>query len=241
VKGPSWITIGECIESGDDTVKALRNRGSHRVVRVHCVEVPLSLPHRTIERWIAALPDPRRSMLAQRLLRGHGLESLTVLALLASLTSVCRLPSLASLQWTPGGKPCFPDGPEFSLTHSRGFAACAVAPRGLRVGIDIEPADRARAASVALVAGDAERKALDAGALSPTELWTAKEAVLKAAGAGLSDICGVAVRNQGARYAGVHYGWRHFRPRNGLLLAVATRGRMPAVRIRWPSLASVFG
>jgi phosphopantetheinyl transferase len=180
-------------------------------------------------------------MLAQRLLRGQGLESLTVLALLASLTSVCRLPSLASLQWTPGGEPCFPDGPEFSLTHSRGFAACAVAPRGLRVGIDIEPADRARAASVALVAGDAERKALDEGALSPTELWTAKEAVLKAAGAGLSDICGVAVRNHGARYAGVHYGWRHFRPRNGLLLAVATRGRMPAVRIRWPSPASVFG
>jgi len=97
------------------------------------------------------------------------MESLTVLALLAGLTSVCRLPSLASLQWTPGGKPCFPGGPEFSLTHSRGFAACAVAPPGLNVGIDIEPADRARAASVALIAGDAERKAIDEGALSPTE------------------------------------------------------------------------
>jgi 4'-phosphopantetheinyl transferase len=219
----------------------MRNPGSRPVVRVHCVEVPLSLPHRTIERWIGALPDPRRSMLAQRLLRGQGLESLAALALLASLTPVCRLPSLSSLQWTPAGKPCFPGGPEFSLTHSRGFAACAVAPRGLRVGIDIEPADRARAASIALVAGDAERKAIDEGALSPTELWTAKEAVLKAAGAGLSDICGVVVRNHGARYAGEHYGWRHFRPRSGLLLAVATRGSMPAVRIRWPSLASVFG
>jgi hypothetical protein len=208
---------------------------------VQCAEVPVSLPESTIARWIDALPEPRGSMLTQRLSRGTGFQSLTALALLASLTAVCQLPSLRSIHWTPGGKPRFPDGPEFSLTHSRGFAACAVAPHGLRVGIDIEPDDRACAASVALVADDAEQKAMDEGIFSPTGLWTAKEAVLKAAGADLSDICAVSVRNRDARLAGVRYGWRHFQPGKGLLLAVATRGRMPAVRIRWPLLASVFG
>lgn len=222
-------------------MKATRGHGMRPVVRVHCAQVPTSLPENTIARWIRALPEPRRLILAQRLARGKGLESLAVLALLASFASICRLPSLSSLQWASGGKPRFPDGPEFSLAHSCGFAACAVAPGGLPVGIDLEPADRARAASVTLIAGDAERLALDEGTLSPTGLWTAKEAVLKAAGACLADMPGVHVRNRIARLAGIDYGWRHFRPRSGLLLAVATRGLLPAVRIHWPSPASVFG
>jgi hypothetical protein len=68
-----------------------------------------------------------------------------------------------------------------------------------------------------------------------------KEAVLKAAGACLFEISGVAVHARRARFAGVDYRWRLFRPRRGLLLAVATRGRLPTVKIRWPAPASVFG
>jgi phosphopantetheinyl transferase len=231
----------KCLGGDDEPVKATRDTGRQPVVHVLCAKVPLSLPDRTIGVWLDKLPASRRAALAQRLARGTGLESLTALALLASLATACRLPALARLEWTPRGKPRFPDGPEISLSHSSGFAACAVSPRGFDVGVDIEPADRASATAVRLVVRPEERRALDEGLLSPTGLWTAKEAVLKAAGAGLSDMRRVAVSDRRARLAGVDYGWRHFRAPHGLLLAVAVRGWLPAAHIRWPWPDSVFG
>lgn len=208
---------------------------------MHCAAVPNSLAAGTIAGWIRALPEPRRSLLAERLSKGNGHESLTVLALLAGLLRALGLPSIGVLQWTPQGKPHLPGGPEISLTHSRGFAACAIAPEGLEIGIDLEPEGRASASAVALVASGSERRALAQGLFSPTGLWTAKEAVLKAAGAGLCEISRVAVCARNARFAGVAYRWRHFCPHPGFVLAVATRGRLPAVSIHWPSPASVFG
>ena len=169
------------------------------------------------------------------------MASLTVVALLASLRRRGLLPPISSLRWTDRGKPYFPRGPEISLTHSSGFAACAIAPQGLSLGIDLEPAGRAGAAAIRLVASSAEQSALDDGILTPTGLWTAKEAVLKAAGAGLPDIRRVSVRGRRARFAGVDYGWRHYRTREGLLLAIATRGRLPKVDIAWPSPDAIFG
>lgn len=216
----------------DDTV---------RVVRVHCCAVPTSLSDRTIARWMRTLPEPRRSLLADRLSKGTGHESLAVLVLLAGLLTALRLPSIGSLQWTPQGKPRLAAGPALSLTHSHGFAACAIASDDIEIGIDLEPEGRASASAVALVASDTEREALAEGLLSPTGLWTAKEAVLKAAGASLSEISGVAVCARRARFRGADYRWRHFHPRPDLVLAVATRGRLPAVRIHWPSPALVFG
>ncbi len=226
---------------GDQTVNATRRPASRPVVHVHCAEVPTALPTDAVARWIRVLPPPRASRLARRLAGGIGLDSLTLIALLADMCSTCQLPSISSLQWTARGKPYFSRGPEISFTHSRGFAACAVAPRGVSLGIDIEPADRARAAAVRLVASSAEQSALDDGSLSPTGLWTAKEAVLKAAGASLSEIRQVAVREGRARFRGVDYGWRHFQPRKGLLLAVAALGDLPMVDIHWPAPDSIFG
>jgi hypothetical protein len=217
-----------------------RDSGSQSIVHIQCARVPASLHPGTIDRWLRVLPESRARGLGARLAKGRGFESLTVLALLARLSASHAAPPLFTLQWSDRGKPRLPGGPEFSLTHSRGFAACAVAPRGLPVGIDLEPEGRARAVAVRQVANRRERAALAAGILTATALWLAKEAVLKAAGAGLPDIAGVTVQKDGARFAGVDYVWRLFQPRDGLLLALAMRAPMPAIRLGWLSRPEVF-
>lgn len=222
------------------TVTITRRSASRPLVRVRCAEVPAVLPDDVLARWLRALPRSRRSRLTRRLARGAGLDSLTAVALLASLRQACGLPPLSRLRWTRLGKPYFPGGPSISLTHSRGFAACAVAPPGVALGIDLEPAARVRTAVVRFVASDAERSALIYGQLTPTGLWTAKEAVLKAAGAGLPEIAKVAVRRRRARFGGVDYGWRHHQPRAGWLLAIATRGRSPRVDLDWSHAQAIF-
>ena len=218
-----------------------RGCGETAVVRVRCANVPTSLSEAALSSWLVRIPPPRRPALAERIARGTGLASLTILALLSSLADAIPIPPLARLRWTTGGKPGFPRGPAVSLAHSRGFAACAVAARGSSIGIDLEPAGRASAAAVALVADDAERRAVARGAMSPTGLWTVKEAVLKAAGASLAEIRGVRVRDHGARFAGIDYGWRHLQPGMGLLVAVAAQEASPLVLFDWLDSSAVFG
>lgn len=93
------------------------------------------------------------------------------------------------------GKPYLLDAAHdlrFSLTHTRGMVAVALA-EGLEIGVDVEPSDR-RAESMKLAArffapeevallaaveGDARRETFFA-------IWTLKEAVVKATGQGLS-------------------------------------------------------
>lgn len=214
---------------------------SRTMVWVHCAQVPETLPERTVGRYIDALSESHRSALVRRLSNGTGMESLIGLALLANLLAPYTLPSLRCLRWTPLGKPVLPDGPDFSITHSGGFVACAVASRGLSVGIDLEPADRARPAAVRRIAAADERMALENGSVTATELWVAKEAVLKAAGAGLADIRRVHVRSDVASFDGSDFYWRRYRLKSGLLLAIATCGNFPSVAIHWPSAGSLFG
>jgi 4'-phosphopantetheinyl transferase len=83
------------------------------------------------------------------------------------------------------------DPPSFNLTHSRGFAACAIL-RGAAVGIDAE--DIRRPIDVAEMAArwfaPAERRLLEplSGAAQAAmffRIWTLKEAILKTTGHGL--------------------------------------------------------
>jgi 4'-phosphopantetheinyl transferase len=93
------------------------------------------------------------------------------------------------------GKPYLLDPPRnlrFSLTHTRGMVAVAVA-EGVEVGVDVEPSDRRaesmklarrffapeEVALLAAVEGEARRETFFA-------IWTLKEAVVKATGQGLA-------------------------------------------------------
>lgn len=92
----------------------------------------------------------------------------------------------------PQGKPALPGGPAFNVSHAAGRLLLAIAPQG-RLGVDIELlhpvedleaiarhnfADDEREAVLATPTADRDRAFL--------EIWTRKEALIKALGGGLS-------------------------------------------------------
>jgi 4'-phosphopantetheinyl transferase len=96
---------------------------------------------------------------------------------------------------SPGGKPHVdaPHAPSFNLSHTHGVVACAVA-FDLPLGVDVERIDRRMsAAAIDAVArrcfSHGEVRALGRAVRADArfcELWTLKEAFIKATGAGLS-------------------------------------------------------
>ncbi|MDR2502039.1 MAG: 4'-phosphopantetheinyl transferase superfamily protein [Oscillospiraceae bacterium] len=94
--------------------------------------------------------------------------------------------------FSPEGKPYFQEGaPDFSLSHSGDLAAAAISERG-RIGIDIERMRTVDSRILKREFSAAERERVcDAadGAAEIMRIWTGKECVLKARGAGkLSEI-----------------------------------------------------
>jgi phosphopantetheinyl transferase len=80
----------------------------------------------------------------------------------------------------------------FSLSHTRGFAACGIT-RGTPLGIDIEPIDQSQLSQLVADRFFSEKEASwlrqcpdESRSIRFTELWTLKEAFLKAMGVGLS-------------------------------------------------------
>jgi len=115
-------------------------------------------------------------------------------------TQLSNYADVAPAAWTfdapPDGKPFIVSSGEptlaFNLSHTRGCVACAIAAGG-EVGIDVESADRALDGRkiAARYFSTAECDWLDAcaareRAIRFIELWTLKEAYIKAIGRGLS-------------------------------------------------------
>lgn len=77
---------------------------------------------------------------------------------------------------------------DFSISHTKGLAVCAICPGG-RVGVDVEPRALTNAERLRTFFGKAEWDEIKAAVDPPRAaalLWTAKEAALKADGRGLS-------------------------------------------------------
>ncbi len=193
-------------------------------ILLHAARVPDSLPEGCAARWLALLPSAQRRTVARRLAQGGGLDSLAGLALLAGCAECRRLPwpPRPPLRQEAGGRPRWPDGPEFSISHAAGYAICALAPPGVAIGVDLEPLDAAAPRQLRLVMSAGERRLLESGALGAAELWTAKEAVLKAAGAGLRRVREVEIGEGVGHHAGRRFRLVLQQPGHGLVLAVAT-------------------
>jgi 4'-phosphopantetheinyl transferase len=181
-------------------------------ILLHHATLPRSLAAEVEARWLAALPAARR----QRLGRFRQAEDrLATLAGLALLQDCARAaghapPSPGALAWLAGGKPVWPDGPDFSISHAAGRVGCALAPPGLRVGLDLEGCGAVQATALRRVLqADEWALACQSGA-DATALWVAKEAVLKAAGSTIAAAAEVAVAADHAMFAGER--WRLLRP-----------------------------
>lgn len=104
-------------------------------------------------------------------------------------TALDRIGSVdAEVPRNPDGSPTWPDGVVGSITHTRGFAASAVAWRtdAMAIGIDAEPHLPLRDGVLGKIAGDTERRGILSLSWSHPDthwdriLFSAKESVYKA-------------------------------------------------------------
>jgi phosphopantetheinyl transferase len=210
------------------------------MILLHWADVPATLPAHVTATWLARLPALRSAALARELDAGRGLESLTGLALLAACAQYLPLPPISLLCESPGGKPRWPDGPDFSIAHATGRAVCAIAPPGVAIGVDLESAHGVNPDSLRLVTSAAERAQMAAGSMSAAVLWTSKEAVLKAAGAGFVDAGQVEIEAAVAHYAGRSYHLERLDLDGNLVLTIATTAPMSKSRVVRAAAATLF-
>lgn len=153
------------------------------------------------------------------------------------------------------GKPCLPAAPaiHFSLSHTVGLTALAIAATA--IGIDVERVDRfPMHVCRAPFFQNRELEWLSSHApqqrvLRCCQLWTAKEAYLKATGEGLRAVHSVTLRSASSRgyhyqlVANADYGRRwYLRPLhvpNGFVGTLAISGRPSHVQYRQSSLPNV--
>ena len=90
------------------------------MILLHWARVPARPPPPLTAAWLDMLPEKRRTTLARELGAGRGLESLAGFALLACSAQCMPLPPLSMLAESPGGKPRWPHGPDFSIAHAAG-------------------------------------------------------------------------------------------------------------------------
>jgi phosphopantetheinyl transferase len=200
----------------------------HAILLHHCT-VPRDLDAGLLGRWMALLPEDQSARVAR--LRDPSARAASLLGI-ALLDHCAREAGIApplpgALRFPPGGKPDWPSGRDFSISHAGQHVACAMAPPGVQVGLDIEPAGAAERAGLRLVADEAEKEGISAAGLTATDLWTAKEAVAKLTGAGLAAVASIFVAGESARHDGCDYPLARPRLAPGLCCTVAMSTALP--------------
>lgn len=183
----------------------------------------------TIAAALAALPPALHARLARRRDDFDRLRSLIGLALLrAGMRRLGQADfTLDALTISPHGKPDWPGPVRFSISHANELVACALA--GTPVGLDVEwrrPLPRLPEAGLS----PAERAAIAEDPARFFDFWTAREAVLKAAGdLGIARLTEVALHGRQAEYADRIWHLFHTEPLPGYVLCLASPDPAPPV------------
>jgi phosphopantetheinyl transferase len=171
-------------------------------VSLHYAAVPAQRWPALERAWLTRLPPAKSAAVARLREAADRNASLAGIALLElSLRALGATFDPLALTFPRHGKPFLPDGPDFSISHASGFVACAVATRG-RVGVDLERAGSVRAATARRVLGAAEHDPLPSSALTPTDVWVMKEAVVKLVGRGIGALAAVRLADGRAQLDG---------------------------------------
>jgi 4'-phosphopantetheinyl transferase EntD len=176
-------------------------------ILLHHARLPDGLDPALQARWLAVLPDALAARVVRMREAPDRAATLLGMALLAHCARVAGLepPQPRALSFPAQGKPVWPAGPDFSISHSAARAGCALAPTDNRVGLDIEQRGTAAGSGLRLVTSGRDRTLYESSGLTRDDLWTAKEAVLKAAGAGVAQAGEVMLEVDSALLWGVRY------------------------------------
>ncbi len=167
------------------------------LVQIGCVDTSRRSPLQ-VERDLSLLDDDERTTFAQFVFDADRRDYAAAHALLRRMLHE-TFPEVAAEDWrfvrTAEGKPQLaPPAPRvsFNLSHTRGIVACAVS-RGAEVGIDVECDDRRMEVEPLAPEVCSAQEQTQLHALPPEmrgsfflDLWTLKEAYLKALGVGIT-------------------------------------------------------
>lgn len=166
-----------------------------KLITVYYTWIPDNLAPSHEARWLAQLCAEKRETIKRLRLATGRAASLLGLQLLkhGMQANDCADFDLAAVRFPRGGKPCCALPTDFNITHSGSLVACALSSEG-SIGIDTE---RVRAIDI-----DSFGRFLHADEYSQVggdrkrffELWTQKEAIVKAHGdGGISNLRSVRV------------------------------------------------
>lgn len=142
-----------------------------------------------ISRWLEQLPAAKRQSLQRRRQGDKQQLSLIGWQLLRYGMQLAGNASfdLQQLQFPEHGKPFVTGGWDFNISHSGNIVACAISQNG-RIGIDVERHRDVEPQRFKRYFSDNELAWMGNNANRFIELWTQKEAVIKASGIGLKGL-----------------------------------------------------
>jgi 4'-phosphopantetheinyl transferase len=149
-----------------------------------------------ISAWLQQLPADKRARL-QRLLR-HEKQQLSLIGWQLLRFGMQQAGhsnfSLQQIEFPEHGKPRIPGDWDFNISHSGNLVACAFSQTG-RIGIDVERHRDVEPQRFKRYFSSAELAWMGHDARRFIELWTQKEAVIKASGIGLKGLSKVVTQH----------------------------------------------
>ena len=153
------------------------------MIHLFSAKISDSFTKSTAQKVLHALPLAKQQALAKIKLENAFTSSLAGYALLQE--ALQRLgkenPALADIIFPKQGKPFFPQGPDFNISHAHDRVVCAIST-DVQVGIDIEKVAPLNNYQLKNYFNEEELAYIHQDKLRFYEVWTKKEAILKAAG-----------------------------------------------------------